>query len=60
MLDVLGSYGQKIILFPEFLIDLIIDLSDVALIRIFLCLVNLLSGNREPLIGLFGGIVRPS
>lgn len=60
MLDVLGGYGQKVILFPEFLVDLIIDLSDVALIRIFLCLVNLLSGNREPLIGLFRGIVRPS
>lgn len=60
MLDVLGGYGKEVILFPEFLVDLIIDLSDVVLICIFLGLVNLLSGNREPLIGLFWGIVRPS
>lgn len=60
MLDVLGGYGEEVILFPEFLVDLIIDLSDVVLICIFLGLVNLLSGHREPLIGLFWGIVRPS
>lgn len=57
VLDVLGGDGQEVILFPEFLVDLIIDFPDVALICIFLGLVNLLSRDREPLVSLFGGVV---
>lgn len=59
VLDVLCGDGEEVILFPEFLVDLIIDLPDVVLICIFLGLVNLLSRDREPLIALFGRVVGP-
>ena len=57
MLDVLRGYGEEVILLLEFVVDLIIDLSDIVFIRVFLGLVNLLSGHREPLLGLLRGTV---